>query len=89
MSEQLQLPGSLGRLVHLNLVARWDQIFGWEARLRHKHWGEDRMCPSVDNYDGLTSAELEQVLGALLATSHLPHTWISSESPYCTAEVED
>lgn len=84
--EQLRVPGTLGRLVALNIVARFDDRFGWEAIIRHKHRMEDTMCTSVDRYEDLDAGELEQVLGAILFSAHWPHTWLSSDPPTCSAE---
>lgn len=84
--EQLRVPGTLGRLVHLNIVARWDDRYGWDAVIRHKHRMEDVMCKSVDRYEELSAVELTQVLEAVLFSAHWPHTWLSSDPPTCSAE---
>lgn len=87
--EQLRVPGTLGRLVHLNLVAKWDDRWGWEIQVRHKHRMEDRMCLAVERYEAVNADEAIEAVCAIFASAHYPHSWLSSDPPTCSPDVPD
>jgi hypothetical protein len=63
----MTLPGFRGSAVYISLSASYVAGVGWTLSHWHRHDGEGQLCPGSTTYDGLTLAELVDVVVALFS----------------------
>lgn len=69
----------LSSLKRITIVATYDGLFGWRARLTHQHEGEDSGCPCKHTYEGLALTELVDVAISHLIEANSAYSWDSTD----------
>lgn len=70
----------LSSLKRLTIVATYDGLFGWRARLTHQHEGEETGCPCKHSYEGLALTELIDVAISHLMEANSAYSWDSTDA---------